>query len=62
MKGEEKDEKEIDLMLECASKVKGHLTRVLENKKEIALRLKLNYVDEIITEADTIKKDISTYS
>ena len=56
------EENEIDLMLECASKVKGHLTRVLENKKEIALRLKLNYVDDIITEADTIKKDISTHS
>ena len=48
---------EIDLMLECASKVRGHLTRVLESKKEIVLRLKLNYVDEIILEADMIKKD-----
>ncbi len=56
------NENEIEMMLECASKVKGHLTRVLENKKEIALRLKLNYVDQIITEADTIKENISTYS
>ena len=56
------EENEIELMLECASKVKGHLTRVLESNKDIALRLKLNYVDEIILEADTIKKNIATYS
>ena len=61
MEGKEK-ENEIDLMLECASKVKNHLTRVLEEKKEIALKLKLNYVDEIMLEADSIKKDISNYS
>lgn len=53
------NESEIEMMLECASKVKGHLTRVLEEKKEIALRLKLSYVDQIITEADSIKQHIS---
>ena len=55
-------ENDIDLTLECASKVREHLNRVLENKKEIALKLKLHYVDELILEADTIKKDIATYS
>lgn len=55
-------ENDVDLTLECASKVREHLNRVLENKKEIALKLKLNYVDEIILEADSIKKDIASYS
>ncbi|MEM6643465.1 MAG: hypothetical protein AAF616_10840 [Bacteroidota bacterium] len=57
-----KKENEIDLMLECASKVKGHLSRVLEQKSEIALRMKMHYVDSIIDEADAIKKDLNSYS
>lgn len=57
-----RQEKEIDLMLECASKVRKHLERVVDEKKELALRLKLNYVDEIIHEADSLKKEIASYS
>ncbi len=53
------EENEIEMMLECAAKVKKHLTRVLENKREIALKLKLNYVDELMTEADSIRKTIA---
>lgn len=58
----EGQENEIELMLECAAKVKKHLTRALEEKKEIALKLKLNYVDEIILEAAAIKRDVVIYS
>ncbi len=53
------NDNEIEMMLECAAKVKKHLTRVLEEKREISLRLKLNYVDELMTEADSIKEKIA---
>ena len=53
------EEKEIELMLECAKKVKRHLTRVIQSKhNEANFQRRLKYVEDIIHQADVIKEGL----
>lgn len=46
---------EIDMTLECAVKVRKHLVRILEGNQNTELEAQLQYVNNLIMEADSMQ-------
>ncbi|SNS52965.1 hypothetical protein SAMN05421640_0537 [Ekhidna lutea] len=46
---------EIEMTLECAVKVRKHLVRILENRNDARLEAKLQYVNSLIMQADSMQ-------
>lgn len=53
---------EIELTLETAVKIRKHLTRMLEIKNESGLQEKLQYVNDIIMEANSMQDEALVYA
>ena len=46
---------EIEMTLECAVKVRKHLVRILETRNDEGLRAKLQYINGIIMQANSLQ-------
>lgn len=46
---------EVEMTLECAVKVRKHLVRILENKTDAVLEEQLQYVNNLILEANAMQ-------
>lgn len=53
---------EIEMTLECAIKVRKHLVRILETRNDEGLRQKLQYINSIIMQADSIQQEELVYA
>ena len=49
---------EIDMTLECAVKIRKHLVRLVERSNDDALNAKLQYVNNLIMEADSMQYEV----
>ena len=50
---------EIEMTLECAVKIRKHLVRLLDGKSDEALESKLQYVNSLIMEADSMRYEVA---
>ncbi|MEQ6168104.1 MULTISPECIES: hypothetical protein [unclassified Ekhidna] len=50
---------EIEMTLECAVKIRKHLVRLLDGKSDEALESKLQYVNSLIMEADSMQYEVA---
>lgn len=53
---------ETEMTLECAVKVRKHLMRVLELRNESGLQDKLNYVNDLIMEANSMQDEALVFA
>ncbi|WP_420316930.1 hypothetical protein [Ekhidna sp.] len=49
---------EIDMTLECAIKIRKHLVRILEKRRDAELESKLQYVNCLIIHADNMQSNM----
>jgi len=49
---------EIDMTLECAVKIRKHLVRLVERSNDDALSAQLQYVNNLIMEADSMQYEV----
>ncbi|WP_350219032.1 hypothetical protein [Ekhidna sp.] len=49
---------EVEMTLECAVKVRKHLVRILENRADSSLEAKLQYVNSLIMDANSMQNEV----
>jgi len=49
---------ELEMTLECAVKIRKHLVRLLERTNDESLNAQLQYVNNIIMEADSMQYEV----